>query len=818
MSSEVDFNSVAALSIHVEDIDPYTGFEDILDDDCVAGSSTHVEDIDPYTGFEDILDDDCVVIEEVEDEKKEDEEEEKPEENQQPYVGMEFKSEVEAYNFYNKYGGYKGFSIRKNSRNSSSKGVTSVAYVCSKEGFSKYRKQEHMELGNSSNKKTPEKEKGSGRTGCKAYLRLKLVKDAIWQVTKFHDIHNHNLVPNTSARRRILQSQKLMTNNIKQIIRDLTDQNIEPSKILAYLSTLEGGKDNIPFKRKDVSNLIAMDNAKLLGRDVETTLMNFQRKKEEDPEFFYAIDVDEDGCLKHIFWADGRSRRAYLEFGDVVTFDTTYNTNMYSMPLAPFIGVNHHRQSIFFGMALLRSETTDNFCWLFETWLKAMYGKHPVSIITDQDHAMRNAIKIVFPNTVHRCCKWHVMRKAKEKLASLYGLKPTFKTEMELVINYSSTVSDFETRWMAMIEKHKLKDNKHLNNMYEKRSEWVPAYFRDVFFADMSTTQRSESMNALLKMWLTSHSSIYKFVMKIDGMIESIWQSESDEDLISMDKEPHLWSMYDMEDHAREVYTKRVFKEFKELLKRSTLGKAIEKERDVLYEVNIAQNPKKHIWVPESYVVSVDKEGGIFSCNCKGFEFEGLLCSHALKVMCNLGIEKLPSHYILKRWCKNANIEINRPVNERSRVAKNSQALEMFRFAALNPKLNSIGKWASKDDRAFNMVEAKLGELLSQISQLVLDDISQPAEVQTSNEKGPVNMLVVSDPPLSQCKGRKKKPARWKSAAENAPNKRICGYCKQKTFHNRRTCPKFLENREIGMDVEKTSELERANWNGEEME
>ncbi|KAJ4763552.1 Protein FAR1-RELATED SEQUENCE 5 [Rhynchospora pubera] len=567
---------------------------DDVDFNSIATSNTHIEDIDPYTGFEGIQADDCVVIEEVEDE----DEEEKTEEILQPYVGMEFKSEVEAYNFYNSYGGYKGFSIRKNSRNSSSKGVTSVAYVCSKEGFSKRKKQESMNLGNSSNQKTPEKETWSSRTGCKAYLRLKLIKGVIWQVTKFQDDHNHNLVPNTSAKRRNLQSQKLMTDNIKQIIRDLTDQNIESSKILAYISTLEGGKDNIPFKRKDVSNLIAMDNAKLLGRDVETTLMHFQRKKEEDPEFFYAIDVDEDGCLKHIFWADGRSRRAYLEFGDVVTFDTTYNTNMYSMPLAPFIGVNHHRQSIFFGMALLRAETTDNFCWLFQTWLKAMYGKHPLSIITDQDLAMKNAIKIVFPNTVHRCCKWHVMRKAKEKLASLYGLLPTFKTEMELVINYSLTVSDFETRWVTMIEKHKLKDNKHLSNMYEKRSEWVPAYFRDVFFADMSTTQRSESMNALLKMWLTSHTSIYKFVMKIDGMIESIWQSESDEDLISMDKEPHLWSMYDIEDHAREAYTKRVFREFKDLLKRSTLGKVVEKQRDVLYEVNIAQNPKKHIWVP----------------------------------------------------------------------------------------------------------------------------------------------------------------------------------------------------------------------------
>ncbi|XP_022853627.1 protein FAR1-RELATED SEQUENCE 5-like [Olea europaea var. sylvestris] len=40
--------------------------------------------------------------------------------------------------------------------------------------------------------------------------------------------------------------------------------------------------------------------------------------------------------------ADNRCRQAYKEFGDVVTFDTTYLTNKYDMPFAPFVGVNHH--------------------------------------------------------------------------------------------------------------------------------------------------------------------------------------------------------------------------------------------------------------------------------------------------------------------------------------------------------------------------------------------------------------------------------------------------------------------------------------------
>ena len=52
---------------------------------------------------------------------------------------------------------------------------------------------------------------------------------------------------------------------------------------------------------------------------------------------------------------------AYSEFGDVVVFDTTYQTNRFCFPFAPFVGVNHHKQSILFGCALIADETQEMF-------------------------------------------------------------------------------------------------------------------------------------------------------------------------------------------------------------------------------------------------------------------------------------------------------------------------------------------------------------------------------------------------------------------------------------------------------------------------
>jgi MULE transposase domain len=86
-------------------------------------------------------------------------------------------------------------------------------------------------------------------------------------------------------------------------------------------------------------------------------------------------------------------------------------------------------------MALLRCEDAQNFCWLFQKWLEAMYGKHPKAIITDQDPAMKKAIELTFPNTTHRCCPWHIMRKAREYFGSLYNQMDGFREELGVVIN-----------------------------------------------------------------------------------------------------------------------------------------------------------------------------------------------------------------------------------------------------------------------------------------------------------------------------------------------------------------------------------------------
>ncbi|GLT69356.1 hypothetical protein SLA2020_415140 [Shorea laevis] len=160
--------------------------------------------------------------------------------------------------------------------------------------------------------------------------------------------------------------------------------------------------------------------------------------------FVYAIQVDENGCMGNCFWADARSRATYQYFGDVVTFDATYLTNCCKMPFVPFTGVNHHHQSVMFECALLINETAESYTWLLKTWLEAMLGRAPSTIITDDDKAMGKAIADVLPNTTHRLCLWHILQKVPEHLAHIYNKYPSFQRDFQHCIHNTITIEEFE--------------------------------------------------------------------------------------------------------------------------------------------------------------------------------------------------------------------------------------------------------------------------------------------------------------------------------------------------------------------------------------
>jgi hypothetical protein len=76
------------------------------------------------------------------------------------------------------------------------------------------------------------------------------------------------------------------------------------------------------------------------------------------------MDMDDKCSLQNVFWADAWSRAMYEDFEDVIRSDTTYLTNRYGMPVASFVRVNHHGQTILFWVGLLSTMDTKTIVWL----------------------------------------------------------------------------------------------------------------------------------------------------------------------------------------------------------------------------------------------------------------------------------------------------------------------------------------------------------------------------------------------------------------------------------------------------------------------
>lgn len=82
---------------------------------------------------------------------------------------------------------------------------------------------------------------------------------------------------------------------------------------------------------------------------MKATLEYFEELKKEDPEFYYSYTLDEFDRVENLFWVDGAARRDYELYSDCLSFDTTYLTNAYNMPCAPFIGIDRNGITIQLG-------------------------------------------------------------------------------------------------------------------------------------------------------------------------------------------------------------------------------------------------------------------------------------------------------------------------------------------------------------------------------------------------------------------------------------------------------------------------------------
>ncbi|KAL3684386.1 hypothetical protein R1sor_002408 [Riccia sorocarpa] len=625
-----------------------------------------------------------------------------------------------------------------------------------------------------------------------------------WIVKQHVKEHNHTLLSEEELS--LLAAFRYICPEDGERIKLLKRAGLRISDILNVLR-LERG-EALTFNSRDVRNFLSKE---LVGvgeqgrnQDIAELLKCLKEKSERDSKFFYDFTVDEDGRLENILWIPGSARQMAEVFADIVVFDTTYRLNRYSMPFGCFAAVNNHEQTVILGGTLMRNETSESFRWIFRTWSRAI-GRAPDCMLTDQDRAMKDAICSELPNCKHALCLWHIT----QKFSSWFSIKlgdrfPDFLKDFFSVLEVE-TATEFEAVWFIIMERYLLSEDKHIKKLFTLRESWCPVYLRSYFFAGMASTQRSESLNALMDFFMSAQTQLHEFIDAFDRVVGSRLEAEMTAKV--RDKLGTFRSVTStkFEEQAYTAFTGYAFNLFREQLVLS------------LQYVVHGEKVSHHEHMEVKRTISWDSQTQRIQCSCLSYQFTGILCRHALRALVHFSITELPERYLPRRWCRDVSSSLVEPVKKP--VARPVSEDEIWKQDFLS-KLRSIAQRGASNPSLRGQLEADLGSMYEHAfgtsngehqkefppvrgKRLLLSPSNLPpasdslsAEDSILSDKTNTEETNVKAPPVCVTKGRPRS-CRFQSAIENVkPKGRVSRGCGKVANHDKRNCPSLQSQKE----------------------
>ncbi|MED6221002.1 hypothetical protein PIB30_117965 [Stylosanthes scabra] len=187
--------------------------------------------------------------------------------------------------------------------------------------------------------------------------------------------------------------------------------------------------------------------------------------------------------------------------------------------------------------------------------------------------------------------------------------------------------------------------------MYEKKEMWANAHIRGEFFAGLKTTSRFEALNMQIGKFIHNGYNLREFIEHSQHYLDFMRRKELVADYRSLYGEPVVKSrLPELEKFAGEVYTKEVFRLFREVLLLASNVRVISSKRTsscLLFEVGMYRQHRR-------WSVAWDDEDDEFHCSCLRMESFGIPCVHIVGVLVYLDIAIIPGNLILNRWTKKA--------------------------------------------------------------------------------------------------------------------------------------------------------------------
>ncbi|XP_057775403.1 protein FAR1-RELATED SEQUENCE 7-like [Salvia miltiorrhiza] len=516
-----------------------------------------------------------------------------------PYVGQVFSSLEEAFDLYGLYGYSCGFDVRKGTTRKGKYGqIIYQTFVCIREGINPGTNDEHAETQSKTKKR---RRKPSTRCDCRANVIMKRRDSGEYYVSVFNEAHNHELI-SEDCRHFMKYNRKLDSSH--QLCAKV---NIGPMRAFRLFKELVGGYEHVGCTSNDFKKISYQMNSYPDGSDAQLLLERLITNRDLDDQF----KVE------------------------------------YSMIFVPFTGKDNHGGCVTFAAGLLTREDVHSYSWILKQFVDCM-GHSPAMLITNQDPALKIAVENVMPDTRHRWCMWHIMMKVALKLPiSLRENADLTSRLYEVTWSELDEPSEFEEKWLGVINEYGLADNSWFSDMFSKRKYWIPAYFHDLRMSGLfRTTSMSESENSFFRKYLNRNSNLASFYIHYESAMQAQRYSYKQLCMTGQTTTPKLKSHKPIEQHASRIYTTNFFLdvqiEITEAFNRCRIKSMDTAHEDHMYAVDDRSNGVSNV----AYNMVADT----FTCSCKLFVKKGLVCRHMFVVMHNIGLKAIPEKYILDRW------------------------------------------------------------------------------------------------------------------------------------------------------------------------
>ncbi|XP_072087340.1 protein FAR1-RELATED SEQUENCE 5-like [Arachis hypogaea] len=230
---------------------------------------------------------------------------------------------------------------------------------------------------------------------------------------------------------------------------------------------------------------------------------------------------------------------------------------------------------------------------------------------------MAGAIRKVLPDTVHRWCIWHIMKKSQFKLGG-YARYGELNAMMKHIVWNSPLTESFKVDLAGFIKQFNLGQNRWLADLYANRRKWVPIFFKSEFWAGMRSTQHSESMHVFYGGYLHCKSGLVQFIHEYDNVLGNNEQKELEDDAADSKGVIPCIGSTGIERQFQQEYT--------------------------------SMDEQKVFWgkpVYHTFMVKFDSLSRKDQCECNKFESAGILCCHTLAVWSYYRVDTVPSCYVL---------------------------------------------------------------------------------------------------------------------------------------------------------------------------